>query len=69
MTTERQIRVTKPADPFAAEIAATLARKRQREAMRQILAEQAKLRVLRPAPRYAPPMGLRERVEARWEWA
>jgi DNA-binding FadR family transcriptional regulator len=43
------IRITKPADPFAAEIAARLATKRQQEAMREILAAQAEVNVLRPA--------------------
>lgn len=64
----KTIRLKRPADPFATEIEARVAQKRQRQAMRQILAQQAKLNVLRPAPRYSAPMGLRERV-MQTEWA
>lgn len=65
----KTIRLRKPADPFAAEIAATLEKKRQREAMRQILAEQARLNVLRHAPVRQPPKGLREREKEMGVWA
>lgn len=49
----RTIRIPKPADPFAAEIAAMLADKRRHAEMREKLAQQAKDNVSRPTPRSA----------------
>lgn len=49
----KTIRLPKPADPFADEIAARLAEKRRHAEMREKLSQQAKDNVSRPTPRSA----------------